>query len=132
MKEKVILGSFVVRILFSLWWPLCESNTTSVVDTERERRNIVDALNKVYLESLGKKVLGRALGTLGQPTDGLGSIKLVEKIVSSLTGSPGNASMIMMLFWTLRSSSCLLASRIYKWTGRKSQEGNFKIGPGRR
>lgn len=36
-------------------------------------------MHKVYLESLDKKSTWQALRTIGQPSDGLGSIKLVEK-----------------------------------------------------
>lgn len=55
-----------------------------VVDTPVERRNIADALNKVYLESLDNKVLERVLSKLGQDAAKLGSLKRLQKVVEAV------------------------------------------------
>lgn len=55
-----------------------------VVDTPAERRNIVDALNKVYLESLDNKVLERVLSKLGQDAAKSGSLKRLQKVVETV------------------------------------------------
>lgn len=55
-----------------------------VVDTPAERRNIADALNKVYLESLDNKVLERVLSKLGQDAAKLGSLKRLQKVVETV------------------------------------------------
>lgn len=51
-----------------------------VVDTPNERRNIADALNKVYLESLDNKALERVLSMLGQDASKLGNLKRLQKV----------------------------------------------------
>lgn len=55
-----------------------------VVDTLSERRHVADSLNKVYLESLNNKALGRAMESLALQPASLGSLKRLEKILESL------------------------------------------------
>lgn len=55
-----------------------------VVDTPAERRNVADALNKVYLESFDNKALERILALLGQDAAKLGSLKRLQKLVETI------------------------------------------------
>lgn len=55
-----------------------------VVDTATERRNVADALNKVYLESLDNKALEKILTSLGQEASKLGSLKRLQKMVETV------------------------------------------------
>lgn len=58
-----------------------------VVDTPVERRNVADALNKVYIESFDNKALEKILGNLGQNASKLGSLKRLQKLAEA--ASPG-------------------------------------------
>ncbi|WP_428144847.1 hypothetical protein [Delftia acidovorans] len=55
-----------------------------VVDTPAERRNVADALNKVYLESFDNKALEKILTTLGQDASKLGSLKRLQKLAEAV------------------------------------------------
>jgi len=55
-----------------------------VVDTPIERRNVADALNKVYLESIDNKALERVLTKLGQDGGKLGSLKRLQKLLETI------------------------------------------------
>lgn len=54
-----------------------------VVDTSAERRNVVDSLNKVYLESFDNKALEKILSALGQDASKLGSLKRLQKLAEA-------------------------------------------------
>jgi hypothetical protein len=72
-----------------------------VVDTAPERRRIADSLNKVYLESLDNKALGRAMESLGQQPGSLGSLKRLEKIlgvVSPHSDAPNTMAPFFVLY----------------------------------
>lgn len=56
-----------------------------VVDTPAERRNVADALNKVYLESFDSKALERVLVGLGHDASKLGgSLKRVQRLMEGV------------------------------------------------
>jgi len=69
-----------------------------VVDTTPERRHIADALNKVYLESLDNKALGRAMESQGQTPGGLRSLKRLEKILELALPGENASKIISPLF----------------------------------
>ena len=69
-----------------------------VVDTAPERRRIADSLNKVYLESLDNKALGRAMESLGQQPGSLGSLKRLEKILGLIAPHSDASSTMAPLF----------------------------------
>jgi hypothetical protein len=69
-----------------------------VVDTGPERRHIADALNKVYLESLDNKALGRAMESKGHTPGSLGSLKRLEKILELALPSVDASKIISPLF----------------------------------
>lgn len=69
-----------------------------VVDTPAERRNIADALNKVYLESLDNKALERVLLKLGQDAAKLGSLKRLQKLVETVAPTEGIAGAMSPLY----------------------------------
>ncbi len=52
-----------------------------VVDSEKERRHIADALNKIYIESFDVGALGDVLETLGESPKNLGSLKRLQRIL---------------------------------------------------
>ena len=54
-----------------------------VVDTPVERRNVADALNKVYLESLDSMALEKILKSLGVDVSKLRSLKRLQKLVEA-------------------------------------------------
>ncbi len=69
-----------------------------VVDTEVERRNVADALNKVYLESFDNKALEKILSTLGQDASKLGSLKRLQKLLETATSGEDIAETMSPLF----------------------------------
>lgn len=72
-----------------------------VVDTPAERRNVADALNKVYLESFDNKALEKILGALGQDASKLGSLKRLQKlteVVSPEEDVAGTMSPLYVLY----------------------------------
>ncbi len=71
-----------------------------IVDTEKDRRHIADTLNKIYLESFDKKVLGDILCSLGGKADKLGSNKLLQGIMERIAGEE-DISNIMSPFYVL-------------------------------
>lgn len=79
---------------------LSVSFNAPIVDTEKERRHVADTLNKIYLESFDKKVLGTIVKTLGGNTKNLGSIKLLEKIIQ-LSHPNVDVSTLMSPFYIL-------------------------------
>lgn len=69
-----------------------------VVDTPAERRNVADALNKVYLESLDNKALERVLSELGQDAAKLGSLKRLQKLVETIAPTEDIAGAMSPLY----------------------------------
>lgn len=69
-----------------------------VVDTPTERRNVADALNKVYLESLDNNVLERILVKLGQKAAMLGSLKRLQKVLETIAPKEDIAGAISPLY----------------------------------
>lgn len=69
-----------------------------VVDTPAERRNIADALNKVYLESLDNKALERVLSKLGQDAAKLGSLKRLQKLLETVAPTEDIAGAMSPLY----------------------------------
>lgn len=69
-----------------------------VVDTAQERRRVADSLNKVYLESLDNKAIGRAMESLGQRPGSLGSLKRLEKILGSVAPHSDASNTMAPLF----------------------------------
>jgi hypothetical protein len=69
-----------------------------VVDTPAERRNMADALNKVYLESLDNKALERVLAKLGQNAAKLGSLKRLQKLVETIAPAEDIAGAMSPLY----------------------------------
>lgn len=56
-----------------------------VVDTPVERRNVADALNKVYLESFDSKALEKIFAGIGQDASKLGgSLKRIQRLMESV------------------------------------------------
>lgn len=83
-----------------------------VVDTPVERRNIADALNKVYLESLDNKALERILTKLGQDASNLGSLKRLQKLVEAVVPTEDIAGTMSPLYvlYDLRVATSHLGS----------------------
>jgi hypothetical protein len=52
-----------------------------VVDTEKERRHVADALNKIYIESFDNAALGRVFKSLGGDPRSLGSLKRLQGVL---------------------------------------------------
>ena len=69
-----------------------------VIDTISERRNVADALNKVYLESLDNAALERVLVKLGQNAAKLGSLKRLQKLAETIAPSEDIAGTISPLY----------------------------------
>ena len=69
-----------------------------VVDTPAERRNVADALNKVYLESLDNKALEQVLSKLGQDAAKLGSLKRLQKLVETVAPTEDIAGAMSPLY----------------------------------
>jgi len=69
-----------------------------VVDTPAERRNIADALNKVYLESLDNKALERVLSKLGQDAAKSRSLKRLQKLAETVTPTEDIAGAMSPLY----------------------------------
>ncbi|HHR1017027.1 hypothetical protein I5K44_26360 [Pseudomonas aeruginosa] len=84
-----------------------------VVDTEVERRNVADALNKVYLESFDNKALENILSTLGQDASKLGSLKRLQKLLETVTPGEDVAGTMSPLYvlYDLRVAYSHLTSR---------------------
>ena len=69
-----------------------------VVDMPAERRNVADALNKVYLESFDNKALERILSTHGQDVSKLGSLKRLQKLTEMVAPGSDAASIMSPLY----------------------------------
>ena len=69
-----------------------------VVDTPTERRNVADALNKVYLESLDNIALEQVLAILGQTASKLGSLKRLQKLVETVAPTEDIATAMSPLY----------------------------------
>lgn len=69
-----------------------------VVDTPAERRNVADALNKVYLESLDNTALERVLVKLGQNAAKLGSLKRLQKLAETIAPAEDIAGAMSPLY----------------------------------
>jgi hypothetical protein len=69
-----------------------------VVDSAVERRNMADALNKIYLESLDNKALERLLTTKGLQAANLGSLKRLQKLVEAVAPSANVAAAMSPLY----------------------------------
>lgn len=69
-----------------------------VVDTPTERRNVVDALNKVYIESIDNNVLERILIKIGQNPEKLGSLKRLQKVLERIAPKEDIAEAISPLY----------------------------------
>ena len=69
-----------------------------VVDTPAERRNVADALNKVYLESLDNSALERVLVKLDQSAAKLGSLKRLQKLAETIAPTEDIAGAISPLY----------------------------------
>lgn len=69
-----------------------------VVDTSAERRNVADALNKIYLESLDKKALKSLLAPSVSDKLNLGSLKLLQKLVEAVVTSVDVAALMNPLY----------------------------------
>lgn len=84
-----------------------------VVDTQIERRNVADALNKVYLESLDNKALEKILNSLGLDASKLGSIKRLQKLAEATAPGEDIARTMSSLYilYDLRVAYSHLGSR---------------------
>ncbi len=71
-----------------------------VVDSEKERRHIADALNKIYIESFDVGSLGDVLETLGESPKNLGSLKRLQRILE-LTFPDTEVSTVMAPLFVL-------------------------------
>lgn len=60
---------------------LATSLCRPVIDTPKERRNVADALNKIYLESLDNKALESLLVERGIDPEGLGGLKRLQLLL---------------------------------------------------
>jgi uncharacterized protein YihD (DUF1040 family) len=69
-----------------------------IVDTDTERRNVADALNKIYLESLDKKALKKLLAPTVSDESNLGSLKLLQKLAENVFTSPDAAALMNPLY----------------------------------
>ena len=71
-----------------------------MVDSEKERRHIADALNKIYIESFDVGSLGDVLETLGESPKNLGSLKRLQRILE-LTFPDTEVSTVMAPLFVL-------------------------------
>ena len=69
-----------------------------VVDTAAERTRVGDVLNKIYLESLDSKALGKILVTQGADPAGLGSLKRLQKLLEGVAPTADIASTMSPLY----------------------------------
>lgn len=69
-----------------------------LVDTPSERRNVADALNKVYIESLDNKALESILVSLGKDATKLGTLKRLQKLAETIVPTVDIASAMSPLF----------------------------------
>jgi hypothetical protein len=69
-----------------------------VVDTPAERRNVADALNKVYLESFDNKALEKILSALGVDGSKLGSLKRLQKLIEAVAPAKDVAGTMSPLY----------------------------------
>ena len=83
-----------------------------VVDTPKERRHVVDTLNKVYLESLDNVALGKVVSSLGAKSPGPGSLKRLQTILQSVAPNADVATLMSPLYvlYDLRVASSHLTS----------------------
>lgn len=77
---------------------LAASIRRPIVDTPAERRAIADALNKVYIESLDNKALGRALTARGQDAGSLGTLKRLQKLLEVLAPTADVSAIMAPLY----------------------------------
>jgi hypothetical protein len=71
-----------------------------VLDSDRERRTIADALNKIHLESLDNGALERLIGTLRLKLKATGSLKRLQAVLESVD-STGVVNGLLSPFYTL-------------------------------
>lgn len=69
-----------------------------LVDTPSERRNMADALNKVYIESFNNKVLENILDEKNINTANLGSLKRLQKLAEVTNPAVDVAKMMNSLY----------------------------------
>lgn len=69
-----------------------------VVDTEKERRHVVDTLNKIYIESFDNAALGDVLNSLGGDTKNLGSLKRLQGVLERALDSKDINSLLSPLY----------------------------------
>ncbi len=63
---------------------LAGSFNPPVVDTDKERRNVADTLNKIYIESFDNAALGKVLKDLGGDPNKLGSLKRLQSVLERI------------------------------------------------
>jgi len=69
-----------------------------VIDTSKERRHVVDTLNKIYLESLDNTALQRIVDHLGTRSSGSGSLKRLQAILQALAPNNDVSSLMTPLY----------------------------------
>jgi hypothetical protein len=71
-----------------------------VMDTEKERRHVIDTLNKIYIESFDSGGLGTVLRNSGGDPKGLGSLKRLQAILKFI-GTDDVAANLLAPFFVL-------------------------------
>jgi hypothetical protein len=71
-----------------------------VIDTYQSRRDVADALNKIYIESFDGKALETWLRDAGVDGSGLGSLKRLQKLIE-ITAPNVNSSAVMVPLFAL-------------------------------
>jgi hypothetical protein len=79
---------------------IASSLVRPVLDSDRERRTVVDALNKIHLESFDNRALGRLIETLGLKLEATGSLKRLQAVLESVD-STGTVNGLLSPFYTL-------------------------------
>src|SRR5690606_11170915 len=69
-----------------------------VVDTDKERRHVADALNKIYVESWDNAALGRVFRGLGGDPNQMRSLKLLQGILERAAPSHDVAKLVSPLY----------------------------------
>jgi len=69
-----------------------------VVDTDKERRHVADALNKIYVESWDNAALGRVFRDLGGDPKQMRSLKLVQGILERVAPAHDVAKLVSPLY----------------------------------
>ena len=69
-----------------------------IVDTEKERRHVADALNKIYIKSIDNAALGTLLLKLGRDPKNLGSLKRLQAVLETIASGADISKLLSPLY----------------------------------